>query len=157
MASFFFCNRLHTMRRCVLILIGRKADTKARTRSSINGASTNKELLDRGEQYFIGGPHDGIVCIRALGPGSYWKRDLGTHIVVGEGIDGQVTVKGDSHQILMARRRGEVWGRWYSKFCSTGEMGFMHFRKLLSLSREEYIEYKDTIDGYVERDKWANI
>lgn len=140
-----------------MILIGRKADKKERTRASINGASTNEELLERGEPYFIGGPNDGIVCIRALGPDSYWKRDLGTHIVVGKGQDGQHALKLDTHNILMARRRGDIWGKWYSKYCPEGELGYMHFRKLLCLSRDEFLDYRDTINGFYERDKWSNI
>ena len=132
-----FCEINCTKRVFVLILIARKGE--------------------RSEPYFIGGPHDGVSCIKALGVGSYWKYDLGAHIVVGEAMNGQHELKGDTREILLARRKGDVWGRWYSKYCPDGEMGFVHFRKLLLLSKEEYLEYRDRINGHYERDKWANI
>lgn len=103
------------------------------------------KLLQRGESFLLDKDHtiSRIPLIRLFGPGRYWQVTLGDCVVVGEGVDGDTPDR--ELLVLEMRRRGEVYGKWFSQFCVRGELGTRHFRELEVISEAIYL---NTILGF---------
>lgn len=111
---------------------------------------TEQELIDYGEPFFLHGPHKDRPAIIVLGSGFFWKKKSGSAFqVYGTGIDADDTE--EMRNILDGRRNGEIYGRWYSKFCPDGEFGFMNYNNVEEVSYEEYFaqiqRFKTPTDG----------
>ena len=98
---------------------------------------SNQDFVDTGEPFFVSGAWKGRCPLWVFRPGTFWQADGGGFEVVGESIDPQKDVD-ELKYILTCRRRGEVWGRWYSKHCRDGEDGFMNCRKLRQISAQDF-------------------
>lgn len=100
---------------------------------------TNDELLDRGEPFIfdVNSPHNGLPLIRLCGPGRYWKQDLGDLLIIGVPVDSKE--RNELAFILGSRREGEIWGRWHSKYCVEGELGFRHIGLVDEISEDEFL------------------
>lgn len=139
-----------------MILIARKSYPKFNKRLP-RSRMNNAYLVERGEPYFIGGFHDKQPCVKALGPGSYWERSGSSFLIIGEGMNGEMDLEGDIDRVFDARRRGDIWGKWYSKHCVAGELGFLNFRLVSSLTKVEFNEYRSKIYADSERDQWSKV
>lgn len=80
--------------------------------------------------------HNGQFLVLLLGPGHFWKcRITGA---IGHGIDSRD--RDELHSILEHRRQGEIWGKWYSELCPTGEIGCNHYSRVIELDEIEFRE-----------------
>lgn len=97
----------------------------------------DEHLKGYGENYFVAGPLRGQVLIRAFREGTYWRKTLADKsLVVGEALD---PLKDEElNEVLASRRAGDIYGRWYSKFCPEGEIGYAHFSEAEKISRDDF-------------------
>jgi hypothetical protein len=101
--------------------------------------------IERGEPFLW---QSRIPIIYAFAPESYWQIDLKTHIVVGvaEEIE-DINDKDDIDDMLEMRRRGNIFGRWYSAYCREGETGYQPYISAKQTSYNEYVNFITTLDG----------
>lgn len=83
--------------------------------------------------------HHGEIMVLLLGPGRYWRCKITG--VIGHGMDSRC--RDELSAILQHRRHGEIWGRWYSPECPSGEIGCNHYSRVVEISEDEYLKSRD--------------
>lgn len=102
---------------------------------------SNEQLLDQGETFFLHRDQriNKVPLVRLFGPGYYWRATTHDGVeVVGQGTDG-VNVE-QWYLIADGRRRGEIYGKWFSRFCRQGEFGSRDCGDVEPISEHVYNE-----------------
>lgn len=117
---------------------------------------SDEYLLSNGELFFLDPDPtiNKVPLVRLFGPGHYWRMtmhpdqmfpSLPQHTskpfeIVGEGSDGA------NHEqwllIIQGRRKGEIYGKWFSSFCRQGELG-VHMAQVVEPISE--LQFTETI------------
>jgi len=94
--------------------------------------ASNQDYIDAGEPFFVSGQWKGRCPLWIFRPGTYWSGEVDGYSVVGESMDSD---DGDTlSYILSCRRKGEIYGKWYSKHCQEGEDGFINCRLIKQIT-----------------------
>lgn len=103
-------------------------------------AMSNERLLELGEKFLL--HHDKrihkVPLVRLFGPGFYWRSVENGVEIVGQGTDGENAEQW--RVIIEGRRRGEIYGKWFSKFCRVGELGVRMCEGVEPISEHVYTE-----------------
>jgi hypothetical protein len=83
------------------------------------------------------------ACIIALGSVSFWKKNTGPFVIIGEAVDPKE--REDMEDVLEARRNLNIWGCWYSKYCKEGELGYIGLEQLDKISEKEFYNTLRTV------------
>ena len=128
------------------MIVGRKKSIMTITVKSYRYGLSNEELIDMGEPFFVGNsPYEGRVCIEVFGPDGLWLKSKDNDVlIVGEALDPSDDT--ELLYVLASRRQGEIWGRWYSKFCPDGELGFANYNVCTRIGSKEFEKMMRMID-----------
>lgn len=102
---------------------------------------SNEYLIDCGEPFIcdIRSPYYSIPLIRLFRDGKMWKsRRYGLNDSGFIGVSLDPPNSDDLKSVFIERRRGRVYGRWYSRGCSNGEFGYIDFSLLVEIGEIEY-------------------
>lgn len=126
-------------------ILCKKDDIKlVTTEEYISHAVTSFEAFkERGEPYIY--PTE-IPLILFLGPRTYWRLGSYDFPTFGEGLDPEDL--DEVEEVLELRRKGYVWGRWFSKYCREGETGYQHYRDLAPINFQEFTLAVDRIERH---------
>jgi len=129
------------------MFIARRAIDMSMTIKAYRYGLTNKNFIEMGEPYFLGsGPFQGRACLDVFGPGNFWIRhsEDESFKIIGEALDPD----DDSEllYVLESRRQGEIWGRWFSKYCPDGELGFANYHVCTKITPRQFENMRHKIE-----------